>query len=163
MIINKNKVVSVHYKLTEDSAEGELLEETFQTEPLQFIFGVGMMIPGFEENLEGKQQGDNFGFTLSPEDAYGDFDDEAVFSIPEEEFADEDGNIDKEKLVPGALITMHDVNGSEYYGHIVELDDEGYFTVDFNHPMAGRSLHFEGEVVLVREASSEELKELWEA
>ena len=55
MLIDKHTVVSLHYKLQRSDATGELVEETFGGEPLVFLFGVGQMIPSFEENLEGKK------------------------------------------------------------------------------------------------------------
>ena len=78
MTIQQNQVVSLHYRLTEDCASGELIEETYNAEPLSFIFGIGMMLPAFEENLENKVSGDTFSFTLSPENAYGLYEEEAV-------------------------------------------------------------------------------------
>lgn len=157
MSILKNKVVKLHYKLHEDDKNGEFIEETYGSEPLEFIFGVGMMLPSFEEHLEGKKSGDNFEFTLAPEDAYGEYEEGAVTEIAMNNFADENGVVDKEKLVEGHPIQMVDMEGRAYHGVIVELSDE-FVTVDFNHPMAGRTLHFSGEIVDVRDASPMELE-----
>jgi FKBP-type peptidyl-prolyl cis-trans isomerase SlyD len=156
MKIQKNHVVSLHYTLTEDTDEGELLEETYNGEPLSFIFGTGMMLPGFEEHLEDKATGDTFSFVLEPEDAYGDYEEQAVVNIPRSNFTDENGAIDTEKIQPGAPITMHDQNGREFHGVIAELNSDA-ITVDFNHPMSGRTLCFKGEILDVREATPSEL------
>ena len=156
MNISKNQVVSLHYTLTEDTKDGELLEETFSSDPLTFIFGTGMMLPGFEENIEGKSVGDNFALTLSPEDAYGDYEDQAVVEIPISNFQDESGNVNRDKLMIGSPLTMQDQDGRSFHGVIIEPKIES-IVVDFNHPMSGRTLHFVGEIIEVREASPSEL------
>ena len=96
MLIEKHQVVSLHYKLTEDTASGELIEETYGAEPLTFIYGIGMMLPAFENHLESKVAGDGFAFTLEPGDAYGEYEEQAVVEIPISSFADAEGNIDRE-------------------------------------------------------------------
>jgi len=156
MNIQKNHVVSLHYKLTEDTAEGEFIEETYGTDPLEFIFGVGMMLPSFEEHLEDKLAGDSFAFTLEPEDAYGLYEDQAVVEIPIGSFADETGNIDRSKLIPGSPLQMNDHEGRVYHGVVQEAKIEA-IVVDFNHPMSGRTLHFKGEILAVRDATPSEL------
>ncbi len=156
MNIQKNHVVTLHYTLTEDNAEGELIEETYNEEPLTFIFGVGMMLPSFEEYLEDKTAGDSFAFTLEPEDAYGDYEDQAVVEIPIQSFANETGEIDRSKLVAGAPLTMHDHDGRAYRGVVQEAKAES-IVVDFNHPMSGYTLHFKGEILEVRPATASEL------
>lgn len=156
MSIQKNHVVSLHYRLTEDSVEGEFLEETYGSEPLSFIFGVGMMLPSFEENLESKSLGDQFAFTLEPENAYGLYDEQAVVDIPIGSFADENGEIDRSKLLEGAPLTMHDNEGRTFRGVVTEPKIDS-IVVDFNHPMSGRTLHFKGEILEVRPATPSEL------
>lgn len=156
MQIQKNQVVKLHYKLNEDDAQGELIEETYSAEPLEFIFGVGMMLPSFEEFLENKVAGDHFAFTLEPQDAYGEYEDQAVVEIPITSFADEQGNIDRSKLMAGAPLTMHDHEGRTYRGVVLDAKDEA-ITVDFNHPMSGYTLHFQGEILSVRAATASEL------
>lgn len=156
MNITKNNVVTLHYKLEEDNLNGELIEETFSGEPLSFIFGVGMMLPSFEEHLENKVPGDHFSFTLQPENAYGDYEDEAVIDIPIENFANSNGEVDRTKLLQGAPLNMQDAEGRTYRGVIIEPKIES-IVVDFNHPMSGRTLHFSGEILEVRNATESEL------
>ncbi|MBC7886144.1 MAG: peptidylprolyl isomerase [Saprospiraceae bacterium] len=156
MNIQKNQVVTLHYKLTEDTPDGELLEETYSSEPLEFIFGVGMMLPSFEEHLENKVAEDKFAFTLEPEDAYGLYEDEAVVEIPIGNFADENGQIDRSKLKAGSPLQMNDDQGRTYHG-VVEDIKLDVVVVDFNHPMSGRTLHFTGDILNVREATDSEL------
>lgn len=156
MQIQKNQVVKLHYKLNEDDAQGELIEETYSAEPLEFIFGVGMMLPSFEEFLENKVAGDHFAFTLEPQDAYGEYEDQAVVEIPIQSFADDQGNVDRTKLLAGAPLTMHDHEGRTYRGVVLDPKEDS-ITVDFNHPMAGYTLHFQGEILSVRAATASEL------
>ncbi|MBK8701695.1 MAG: peptidylprolyl isomerase [Saprospiraceae bacterium] len=156
MTIQQNAVVSLHYALKEGSAEGELIEETFGGEPLQFIFGVGQMISGFEQNLSGKNAGDSYSFLLSPEEAYGPLDQEAIVEVPIDNFADENGQVNRDFLIVGAPIHMSDEDGHNYRGIIDEVKLQTVL-VNFNHPMAGKSLHFSGEIIEVREATESEL------
>ena len=156
MDIQQNHVVSLHYRLREDDANGEFMEETFGSEPLSFIFGVGMMLPMFEENLENKSVGDAFDFILQPEDAYGEYQEEAVVELPIDTFRGMDGEIDREKLLEGTPVNMQDNDGRTYTGVIIEPKMES-IVVDFNHPMSGRVLHFTGEILEVRPATPTEL------
>ncbi|MBK9254150.1 MAG: peptidylprolyl isomerase [Saprospiraceae bacterium] len=156
MLIQKNRVVALNYRLTEGGPEGELIEETFNADPLKFIFGMGMMLPSFEENLEEKTIGDSFSFTLEPENAYGTFEEEAVVEIPIGSFADETGNVDRDRLQKGNPLQMMDQEGRSYRGIVLDSKLESV-VVDFNHPMAGRTLHFTGEILEVREATDSEI------
>lgn len=156
MNIGNNQVVTLHYRLHEDNPEGELLEETYGADPLSFIFGVGMMLPTFESFLENKTAGDQLTFVLEPEDAYGYYEEEAVISIPMANFQDEEGNIDSEKVRPGAPLSMHDQEGRSYHGVVEEVKDDAV-VVDFNHPMSGRTLHFSVDILEVRPATASEL------
>jgi FKBP-type peptidyl-prolyl cis-trans isomerase SlyD len=156
MVISKNTVVTLHYVLREADENGELIEETFGGEPLHYIQGLGMMIPGFEKNLEGKTIGDKYAFTLQPEEGYGPVQEENFVEVPIQNFADESGNVDQELLEIGAPINMTDEDGHTFQGFISEVMEDT-LTVDFNHPFAGVALHFSGEVVGLREATAEEL------
>ena len=156
MTISKNKVVTLHYALRDGAEDGQLLEETFGKTPISFIFGVGQMIPGFEANLEGKKKDDDFSFLLSPEEAYGGQKPDAVIEIPRTNFADQNGNIDEETVKVGRPVRMKNQSGQTFQGTIIE-DKGEILVVDFNHPMAGRSLHFSGKIIEVREATPEEL------
>ncbi|MBX2928931.1 MAG: peptidylprolyl isomerase [Saprospiraceae bacterium] len=155
MIIDQNTVVSLHYKLQEDNAEGELIEETNGGDPLTFLFGVGQMIPEFEANLEGKSAGDEFAFGILHTDAYGPYDDDAVAALPLSVFMFE-GELDTEMLQPGRTIPLRDEEGRLLYGTVEEIR-ENEVVMDFNHPMAGLDLYFTGRIESVREATQEEI------
>ncbi len=155
MIIEKNTVVSLHYRLTENDAAGELVEETFGSQPLVFLYGAGQMIQEFERQLEGKAQGDDFSFGIKSEEAYGEHDPDAVVLLPISTF-EMDGEIDHEMLTPGNVIPMSDDQGNRLNGVVTEVNDEGV-TIDFNHPMAGVNLYFTGTIESLRAASAEEV------
>ena len=156
MSISKNKVVTLHYTLREGSADGPMIEETIGKNPLSFIYGIGQMIPGFEVNLENKEEGTDYAFLLDPENAYGVIEPKAIVDIPKNNFADPEGKIDEEGVKVGKPVTMKNPDGRTYQGTIIEEKGES-IVVDFNHPMAGKSLHFSGTVITVRDASPEEL------
>ena len=156
MIIEKNTVVSLHYRLQEENETGELVEETFGSDPLVFLYGVGQMIPEFERQLSGKKSGDNFSFGIKSAEAYGEFNPEAVVMLPKETFV-VDGKLAEDLLEPGKMIPMSDGNGNRMNGVVQEVTDEGVL-LDFNHPMAGQDLYFTVQVESVREASEEEVE-----
>ncbi|MEM9545882.1 MAG: peptidylprolyl isomerase [Bacteroidota bacterium] len=155
MTISKHKVVTVHYTLRDGGKDGVMLEETLDGNPLSFIFGIGQMIPGFEGKLENLVTGDSFAFLLSPEEAYGGQKPNAIVDIPKSNFADSDGTLNQEVIAVGQSVRMKNQQGQSFQGTIIE-DKGDTLVVDFNHPMAGKHLHFNGTIVNVREATMEE-------
>ena len=155
MKIGNKKVVLVHYQLRQDTAEGDIIEETFGKEPLGFIFGVGSMIPDFEKNLEGRIEGDAFAFGIAADKAYGTADPNRIADISMEAFKVED-KVPDDILFEGNILHMQDQDGHPLQGKIVSIAEES-IKMDFNHPMAGQDLFFSGEVKSVREATEEEL------
>ena len=155
MTIANNTVVSLHYRLQESDESGELVEETFGSEPLVFLYGAGMMIPEFERQLSGKQAGETLSFGIKSHDAYGEFDPNAVVMLPLETFVI-DGQLAEDMLVPGNTIPMSDGNGNRLQGVVQEVTEEGV-VLDFNHPMAGQDLFFTVQVESVREATPSEI------
>lgn len=155
MIIEKDKVVSVSYELKLASNNSELVEKVNNDRPLQFLLGHGNLLPKFEQNLTGLKTGDSFDFVLSSEEAYGVVSQDAIVDLPKTVFM-VDGEIDDNLLTVGNIIPMMDQGGNRFNGKVLEVGNET-IKMDFNHPLAGESLHFKGEVVDVREATSEEL------
>ena len=92
-MIAKNKVVSLNYRLTKSDASGELIEETYGSQPMTFLYGVGMMIPKFEAELQGKSKAEKFSFGIAAEQAYGLNNPEMVVDLPLNIFENE-GKID---------------------------------------------------------------------
>jgi FKBP-type peptidyl-prolyl cis-trans isomerase SlyD len=155
MQITKNTVVSLSYVLKRDNANGEIIEETRAGDPLVFLYGNGQMLPKFEDHLSTLNTGDAFEFTLASADAYGEMDQDAIIDLEKSIFMI-DGKTDDELLTIGNVIPMRDDQGHMLQGTVVSVSDDSV-RMDFNHPMAGNTLHFTGKVIDVREASAEEL------
>lgn len=155
MKIEKNKVVSLLYELHVGNAQGELIEKVDPAEPFAFLFGGGGLLPEFELNLAGKKAGDHFSFEIKSENAYGKFSLEAIVEIPKSVFS-VNGEIAHEMLVEGKMIPMRDENGNPFQGKVLAVGIDKV-KMDFNHPMAGKDLHFTGEILEVRNATEEEL------
>jgi len=159
MTIQENKVVSLAYELEVDEKDSEnrvLADKSEDGNPLVFIFGTGQLLERFEENIQGKQKGDTFSFSISAEEGYGEFDDEAVIELPIETFR-VNGELDLEMLQPGSVLPMVDENGNPLQGRVIEISEDDIVTMDFNHPLAGFVLYFKGSVIDVRDATADEL------
>lgn len=155
MQIEKNKVVSITYKLSETDRPVEIIQEVDAGQPLVFLFGVGQLLPKFEEHLAGKTKGDSYEFDLSPEEGYGPFDSEAIVDIPIDVFI-VDGKLAEDMLTVGGMVRLRDQEGRLLQGTVLQRGLETV-KVDFNHPMAGKNLHFSGNVIEVREATADEI------
>ena len=154
MKIQKNKVVAVSYEL---EVEGKIADKAGSEAPLEYIHGTGMLLPKFEASLDGKVAGDPFEFTLTPEEGYGTYNPNYLVKLPMEAFV-VDGRTVTELLVVGRTLPMLNSEGQVVQGTIAAVDDKTV-TMDFNHPMAGKTLHFTGKVEAVRDASEKELTE----
>ncbi|GBU07313.1 peptidyl-prolyl cis-trans isomerase [Bacteroidales bacterium] len=156
MKISDNKFVSLSYDLNVgEQEERELMEKATAENPLTFISGMGMMLDAFEKQVLGLKKGDTFSFSLVPEQAYGSFEDDHIVELPKNIFEVE-GEFDNEKIAEGLIVPMMDSNGNKMNGAVVEVKDE-IVIMDFNHPLAGETLHFEGSIIEVREATAEEI------
>lgn len=153
MKITKHTVPSVTYVLT---VNNELVDQADESNPLVYLAGVGMMIPGFERELEGMAVGDTFDFSLNSQEAYGPRNEDAVVPVPREVFV-VDGEFNSDVVKVGAMLPMQDQNGNPLQGMILEIKDDAV-VMDFNHPLAGKDLHFTGGVIDVREATKEEIE-----
>ena len=161
MKITVNKSVSAEYELFVDGdAEGELelMEKATAEQPLNFIYGVGMMLPKFEEHIFGLAEGDAFDFVIDIEDAYGPYEDENVLDLDRSIF-EIDGKLDTEVVFEGNVVPLMDNEGHRLNAQVVSVDDT-HVKVDLNHPLAGETLHFKGKVLAVREATEVELAAL---
>ena len=148
MLIEKNKVVSFHYRLK--NAQGETLETTYQADPMAYLYGHGSILPSLEKAMQGKQVGEQFSITLTPEQAYGERKQDSQQRIPIKHLY---GN--PKKLRAGQTVSVNTKQGPRD----VVVVKVGKFNVDVdtNHPLAGQTLSFEIEIIDVREASKEEL------
>lgn len=159
MKISTNKFISLSYDLTVgEGEEKELMEQATVDTPLEFIFGTGSMLPAFENNLENLKENDEFNFILTPEEAYGEYNEEHVIDLPRDMF-EQDGVLNEDIVFVGNTVPMMDASGMRLNGLILEVGDE-LVKMDFNHPLAGEMLNFVGKVLSVREATDEELAAL---
>ena len=115
-----------------------------------------MLLPKFESELEEKEPGDNFEFTLTPEEGYGAYEPKYKTDIPKSAF-EIDGKVREDLLVPGNIIPMLNSAGQVIQGKVESVGEDSV-TMDFNHPMAGKTLNFEVEVVSVRDVTPEDLQ-----
>lgn len=160
MKISDSKYVTLTYDLNVgEGDERELMEQATPEKPLEFIFGTNSMLKAFEDSIYGLSEGDTFDFTIKPEDAYGDFEEEKIIDLPKNVF-EVDGKVDTEMLFEGNTLPMMDSEGNRLNGSIVSITDDTV-TMDFNHPLAGETMHFKGVVQGVRDASPEEIAALF--
>ena len=155
MTIEANMVVTLKYKLTNHKT-GEKIEETTPEHPMVFLFGVESIIPDFEVNISGKKVGDTFAFAIESENAYGNATDEQIAMIPVDVFHMEDGKMNAEEIFLDAVVPMSDNDGNRLMGKVLDINEE-FVKMDFNHPLADTDLHFEGEIIDIRQATEEEL------
>lgn len=127
--INKSSRVSLHFALVLE--DGQVVDSNFDKPPATFSFGDGSLLAAFEEVLVGLKEGDEKEFLMPPEKAFGQHNPSNVQSIPRRQF-----NIDIEE---GVIVSFADANGNELPG-VVKNIEENEVEVDFNHPLAGRSL-----------------------
>ena len=156
--ISKHAMVTLTYDLRIDDEQGEVIEQTTDDRPLQFLYGAGTMLPKFESHLAGLKQGEPFEIRLSKNDAYGDLNEDAVVDLPKNVFM-VDGKFDDELIAVGNTVPMMSSNGQRLNGLVLEINHEN-IKMDFNHPLAGEDLFFAGKVLEVREASDEELAQI---
>jgi FKBP-type peptidyl-prolyl cis-trans isomerase SlyD len=147
-MIGKNAVVSINYTLTNDA--GEVMDTSEGREPLTYLHGANNLIPGLEKEMEGKSPGQDFKVTIPPEEAYGESNPELVQTLSKEMFKGVDN------VEPGMGFTAQGPQGEQNI--VVTAVDGDQVTVDANHPMAGKTLHFAVEIVDVRDASEEEIE-----
>lgn len=156
MNIQKNAYVALTYELHTDGHDGPLVEKCDASRPLGFVFGAGRMLPAFEAALEGMEAGQTFEFSLSPDDAYGRREPDAIVDIPKSVFVGPDGQLREDLMQLGARVPMSDSEGRRMIGIVIEVSDQAV-KMDFNHPMADETLFFRGEVIEVRDATVDEL------
>lgn len=146
MRITENKVVDIEYVLR---VGGEIVDQTEPGEPLTYLHGHQNIIVGLESALQGKQVGDSFQVTISPEEGYGERDEENVQVLPREDFEDE--------VEVGASYFAQSEDGSITPLTVIEVLPEGV-KVDFNPPLAGETLDFNVTVKNIRDATKEEIE-----
>jgi len=148
ILIANNCVVSIHYTLKDDN--GELLDTSRDSQPLTYLHGAGNLIPGLESELAGKTAGASFNVSIPPDQAYGVYREELVQIVPLDMFKGVD------EVKPGMQFETQGPNGDELV--IITAVSGEEVTVDANHPLAGKTLHFEVNIEQVRDATLEEVE-----
>ena len=154
MKITQNAVVEFSYDLEVD---GQIVDRTTNEKPLDYIHGTGSLLPKLEAHIEGMEPGDKFDVTLSPADGYGEVDPSRIIDLPKSAF-EVNGEVREDLLVPGNTIPMMNSMGGVIPGVVIEVTEDSV-KMDLNHQMAGKTLHFTGEILTVREATEKELTE----
>lgn len=146
--IGNNSVVQFHYTLKDD--DGNIIDQSSSDQPLTYLHGHQNIIPGLENQLLGKNVGDKFTASVAPADAYGEYDDAAVQEVPRANFEGVDD------IEPGMQFQSETEDGDIILVTVRDVQPD-VIIVDANHPLAGKNLHFDVEVVDIRDASEEEL------
>lgn len=148
LLIGDNLVVSMHYKLTDD--EKNVLDSSDGAEPLAYLHGAGNIIPGLENALVGKTQGDTMQVRVEAEEAYGEPTPDLIQTVDRAAFQGVD------IVEPGMSFETQSPEGHVQRIVVKEVEDD-VITIDANHPLAGIALTFDVEIVSIREATEDEL------
>jgi FKBP-type peptidyl-prolyl cis-trans isomerase SlyD len=154
--VENKKIVSLTYVLREGGPEGQVLEVMDNTWPLVFLYGSGLMLSSFEERIKGLGEGEQFSFTLAADEAYGPVQEGNIVPVPLYVFQVK-GVLQEHLTEPGGFVTLTDDLGDSHNGKVLERRKDSV-VVDFNHALAGKDLHFDGEILHLRDASEEELR-----
>jgi FKBP-type peptidyl-prolyl cis-trans isomerase SlyD len=146
-VVGDDMVVTLNYTLTVD---GDIIDSSIGSQPIEFIQGRGQIIPGLERELYGLALGDGKDVVVAAADGYGDRDPNAVADIPRDQFPPQI------PLKPGTELQLRGQDGEELEAYIEDVGEET-IRLNFNHPLAGKELHFSIKVVELRSATPEEL------
>lgn len=149
MRIEANKIITLTYTLRENGPKGRVLEQMDAIYPFKFYYGNQQLLPAFERQLEGLEEGAAFEFTLPPEEAYGPLRADLQIDVPRTVFTEE------ELLNQGQFVALTDDQGDTHNGKVLSWTED-QVKVDFNHEMAGKTLFFKGAVLNIRAANEEE-------
>lgn len=147
MKVKNDNVVSFHYTLKND--QGDIIDSSVDSTPLDYLHGHGNIITGLESELAGKEAGEHINVTLPPEKAYGGYDPSLVQKVAQSDLLGID------EIQVGMQLQV-DTNDGPAVVFVTEIAGD-QITLDGNHPLAGETLHFEVEVVEIRDATQEEL------
>lgn len=150
MTLTENKIGAIAYDIF---VEGELLETVDEENAIEYMHGWDNIVPGLEKALAGKKAGDTFDVTVSPVDAYGEYDNDMIEEIPSADFEFDEEGVD---LEPGLEVEMMDEDGEIIEGTILGIEGD-MVLVDMNPPLAGKTIRYAGKILNVREASEEEI------
>ncbi|MDD1794256.1 peptidylprolyl isomerase [Enterovibrio sp. ZSDZ42] len=147
-MIEDNKVVKIDYTVKDES--GQVIDSSEGKDPLAYLHGTGNIIPGLENALTGKAEGDEFSAVVQPDDAYGPRNEAMIQTVEKSVFQG------VEEIEVGMVFNAQGPQG-DIQVTIADIDGD-QVTIDGNHPLAGLVLHFEGVVREVRDATQEEIE-----
>lgn len=148
MTVQDGMVVSLDYSLRLDA--GDMIDSSAEGEPLEFLQGAGQIIPGLERALYGMAVGEEKQVTVQPVDGYGEMEPQGVQFFPASSFPSD------MELAVGMALQAQDSSGRHYTVYVTEINEDGVM-LDFNHPLAGETLHFQARIAGLRPATDEEL------
>ncbi len=146
MTVEENKQVSIEYTLKLD--DGKEVDSNLKSDPLVFVHGSGLIIPGLEKELLGMKAGESKQVVVSPEDGYGESNPKALVRVDINKIPDEARKV-------GAMLQGQSAEGGSVYARVSEVS-ETTVTLDHNHPLAGKTLHFDVKVLNVSDAPETE-------
>jgi len=146
--VKKDRVISLHFKLSDEN--GEMLDQSQEGAPLEYLHGAQDIIPGLEKALEGRQVGENLRVVIPPSEAYGEYEVSLVDEVSREQFPGIDN------IQPGMQFQTTMDDGAPMVINVTAVDED-IIVVDGNHPLAGVTLVFEVEIVGVRQAGEDEI------
>lgn len=144
LTVGPNTKITLHFSLKLE--DGQLVDSTFDSQAAEFVFGDGNLPEGFEKYLVGMQAGDKNIFSVPPEDGFNVHQSQNLHTLPVSEFP-----VDM-PLAPGLTVIFHDAMKHEVPGVVKEIEN-GFVTIDFNHPLSGKTLLFEVEILEVQNAN----------
>lgn len=148
MAITDGKIVTFHYTLTNDA--GEVIDSSSDGDPMEYLHGADNIVPGLERQLTGRGVGDRFTADVPPEEGYGVRDGGGPQAVPRSAFPP------NAELIAGMQFAAQGPDGSIVPIWVTRVDDDTVF-IDRNHPLAGETLHFQVDIVAIRDATSEEM------
>jgi FKBP-type peptidyl-prolyl cis-trans isomerase SlpA len=138
--IGPDREVTLHFALKLDS--GDVVDSTFDKKPATFKVGDGNLLPGFEQAIYGLKAGDKRSLSISPEQGFGQGNPQNIQIMPRSQFQDME-------LSEGLLVIFNDAANAELPG-VVKAFGDSQVTIDFNHPLAGKALSFDVEIIEVK-------------
>lgn len=142
--IHEHSKVTLHFALKLE--DGQVVDSTFERAPATLTMGDGNLPEGFEKHLLGLSEGDRRTVRVPPEDAFGQVNPANVQRFKSSDFAQHG------ELEPGMVISFEDASGAELPG-VISAIEQGSVEVDFNHPLSGKALDFEVEIISVEAAT----------
>ncbi len=153
----KKKIITLTYTLyTEEGDKETKIEEMTGEKPLTVLTGFGLTLEDFEKNLIDLNDGDEFDFTLTPEQAYGNYDEKHVIDMDREIFSI-NGHFDSDNIFVGAVVPLQNEDGNRFMGKVLEITSDKV-KMDLNHPLSGKDIRFAGHIIETRDATNEEIQ-----